>query len=209
MFVDLPYSIETLLHDRINLGFRESRKLCADAVLHQSDSAFEKLYGSVDTLTNTKLAGTQHFAPVNVVGELLDVVFHLERIAGRVKGVNFLTGETASLGRCIAIPPNVIHFPSGTFETYDGVSLLMAYALDLNPRQNLRSRLPTPVVDGDHLAMSFQGTSPGITYTVQTSTDLQHWTTEGLTTSDLDPAGRRTAMVPRNTARRFLRLLME
>jgi hypothetical protein len=99
VFVDLSYSIETLLNGRINLVFSESRKLCADAVLHQTDSAFEKLYGSVDTLTNTQLAGTQHFAPVNVVGELLDVVFHVEKIAGRVKGVNTLNGENRELGR--------------------------------------------------------------------------------------------------------------
>jgi hypothetical protein len=92
VFVDLSYPIETLLNGRINLVFSEPRKLCADAVFHQTDSAFEKFNGSVNTLTNTQLAGTQHFAPVNVVGELLDFVLHVERIEGRVKDVNNLNG---------------------------------------------------------------------------------------------------------------------
>ena len=54
----------------------------------------------------------------------------------------------------------------------DGVNLLMAYALDLDPRLNLRGSLPAPVLGPVTLSLSFHGTSPGITYQVETSTDL-------------------------------------
>ena len=91
----------------------------------------------------------------------------------------------------------------------DGVSLLMAYALGLDPNLNLSGSLPEPVLDGGHLTMSFHAASPGITYVVETSTDLQTWTSEGVTTPELSPDDRRTAMVQRDSGRRFLRLRVE
>ncbi len=42
----------------------------------------------------------------------------------------------------------------------DGVSVLMAYALDLDPHQQLGSRLPTPVLQGDQLRMPFDAREP-------------------------------------------------
>ena len=57
----------------------------------------------------------------------------------------------------------------------------MAYALDLDPRRNLRSRLPVPILTDDSLSLTFHAARPGLTYTVQTSTDLRNWTTEGVT----------------------------
>ena len=91
----------------------------------------------------------------------------------------------------------------------DGVSLLMAYALDLDPRQNLRSRLPVPTMDTDSLRLTFPASRANLSYTVQTSTDLQTWTAEGVTTSEFDPDGRRTASTSRDVPRRFLRLMVE
>ena len=88
----------------------------------------------------------------------------------------------------------------------DGVSLRMAYALNLNPLLNLQNALPAPVVTATDLNLSFYGASRGITYQVETSTDLTSWTTQGVTLSAVGPDGVRTASVPRDTASRFLRL---
>lgn len=92
MFLYLSYTIETLLNGRIDFVLSDSWKLRSDAILHQTDSTFEKLYGSVDTLTNTQLASTQHLAPIDIIGQLLDVVFHSETIEGTAEGVNALDG---------------------------------------------------------------------------------------------------------------------
>ena len=87
----------------------------------------------------------------------------------------------------------------------DGVDLLLAYALDLDP-WTARAGLPRAVLEPGALSMSFHAAAAGITYTVRTSTDLQNWTTEGVVISDLGPDNRRTATVDRSTSRRFLRL---
>ena len=90
----------------------------------------------------------------------------------------------------------------------DGVSLLMAYALDLDPRLNLQGRLPGPVPGVNTLSLGFHAASPGIIYTVETSTDLQTWTTEGVVQSAPGSDGLATATVPRDSPSRFLRLVV-
>ncbi len=84
----------------------------------------------------------------------------------------------------------------------------MAYALDLNPHANLSGHMPAPEVDGDTLKLTFSAGAKGVTYTVDTSTDLEHWTTEGVTLTDLDPTQHPTASVPLDSPRRFLRLVV-
>ncbi|YCM45741.1 leucine-rich repeat domain-containing protein [Verrucomicrobiaceae bacterium 227] len=91
----------------------------------------------------------------------------------------------------------------------DGVSLLMAYALDLDPAQNLQSKMPAPVLADGSLSLSFHAARPGITYTVKTSTDLQNWTTESVSYSTLAPDGMQTASVARDVSSRFLRLVVK
>ena len=91
----------------------------------------------------------------------------------------------------------------------DGVSLLMAYALDLDPRLNLQGSLPVPVRNGNTLSLSFHATSPGITYRVETSTDLHDWKLKGVNQSAPGPDGRSTATVSLDSPRRFLRLVVE
>ena len=91
----------------------------------------------------------------------------------------------------------------------DGVNLLMAYALDLDPRLNLRGSLPLPVLGPATLSLSFHGTSSGIIYRVETSTDLAAWATAGVTLSAADANGIRTASVIRDAPERFLRLVVE
>lgn len=91
----------------------------------------------------------------------------------------------------------------------DGVSLLTAYALDLDPHQQLRGSLPKTVSGSDSLSLTFFAGRSDITYSVQTTTDLRNWTTEGVTLSELGPDNTRTARVPRDTAFRFVRLVLE
>jgi hypothetical protein len=91
----------------------------------------------------------------------------------------------------------------------DGVSLLMAYALDLDPNLNLRSSLPQPVLDTGTLSISFYAASGGITYTVESSIALGIWTTEGVTVSPLDIDGRSTASVGLDSPSKFLRLVVD
>ena len=91
----------------------------------------------------------------------------------------------------------------------DGVSLRMAYALNLDPRQNLPSRLPAPVLGEDSLSIRFYAGTPGMTYQVETSRNLTQWTTTGVTLSALDAENKRTASVPRDADDRFLRLVVQ
>jgi hypothetical protein len=88
----------------------------------------------------------------------------------------------------------------------DGVSLLMAYALNLDPRLDLSGRLPQATLQGDTLGMTFYAASPGLTYRVEASADLIHWSTDGITQSPLNRRGMSTVTVPRSGAAQFLRL---
>lgn len=88
----------------------------------------------------------------------------------------------------------------------DGVSLLLAYALDLDPLKQPATRLPVPVLDDVHLSLQFHATSPGIVYEVETSDDLARWTTAGVTMSAPGPDHQSTAAITRDAHRRFLRL---
>ena len=57
--------------------------------------------------------------------------------------------------------------------------------------------------------MTYYASATGITYTVLTSTDLEVWETTGVTLSDLDAEGRRTATLDTTVPRRFMHLLVE
>jgi hypothetical protein len=87
----------------------------------------------------------------------------------------------------------------------DGVNLLMAYALNLNPSKNLTSSLPKPVFGNNQMSMSFYAGSPGITYRVKTSDNLTDWTTE-LPLSEPDTKQNRTATMNFAGPVRFMRL---
>lgn len=88
----------------------------------------------------------------------------------------------------------------------DGVNLLLAYALNLDPRQNLSGSLPRPVMAGGQMGLSFYAGTAGVAYAVETSTDLQVWSTAGVTLSAPDANQMRTATVARSGSNQFLRL---
>ena len=91
----------------------------------------------------------------------------------------------------------------------DGVSLLLAYALNLDPDRNLQSSLPEPVLTPDALTLTFHAASPGISYSVETSTDLRNWIASGVTLSGIGANNRLTASVSRSVPSRYLRLVVE
>ncbi len=91
----------------------------------------------------------------------------------------------------------------------DGVNLLTAYALDLDPSMNLAPQMPRPELGEGTMTMSFHGDAQGIRYTVETSTDLENWTSDGVTLSDPNEDGMRSATVDRGSLRRFLRLVVD
>jgi len=90
----------------------------------------------------------------------------------------------------------------------DGVSLLMAYALNLNPNQNLSGALPQPVLTTDQMRLSFYAGAAGVAYVVESSTDLQVWSAGGVSVSAPDANQIRTATVGNAASSRFVRLVV-
>ena len=90
-------------------------------------------------------------------------------------------------------------------------SLLIAYALDLDPDSNSINSQLEPVLDPatGTLSLSFHAASHGITYTVETSSDLQAWKTEDVTLSELAPDDMMKASVSRDAPKQFMRLVVE
>ena len=98
---------------------------------------------------------------------------------------------------------NLLACPHG-----DGVTLLMTYALNLDPTQNQSANLPRSVCDGNQLSMIFYRSNPDVRYAVEASTDLQNWSATGVTVTAPDTNGNCTATVPMTAGQRFLRLVV-
>ncbi len=90
----------------------------------------------------------------------------------------------------------------------DGVNHLMAYALALDPNPGFISNPLEPTLDSNALKITYFAGREDVVYTPQTSSDLDNWTTDGLTLSELSLEGHRTASVSRSQPRRFLRLIL-
>jgi len=88
----------------------------------------------------------------------------------------------------------------------DGVELLMAYALNLNPHDNLTGQMPQVVMSPGMMSMTFYGESAGVIYQVGASSDLINWSTIGVTTSPPDVDGLRTASKVKDGPAEFMRL---
>ncbi|SHJ09485.1 Leucine rich repeat-containing protein [Rubritalea squalenifaciens DSM 18772] len=89
----------------------------------------------------------------------------------------------------------------------DGVTLLMEYALQLNPNTSNRNNLPGIELAETTAGLTFRGDTPGITYEVWTSTNLTDWTQDGVTLSPPGEDGIRTATIERSGRNRaFLQL---
>ena len=97
-----------------------------------------------------------------------------------------------------------------TDPNHDGVNLLMAYALNLDPQENLAGSLPQPVTDRTHLSLTFYAGNANVTYAVESSYDLKGWSAGEVTLSGLDGNNCRTATVDRvGHDACFMRLVVE
>ena len=105
------------------------------------------------------------------------------------------------ISKGISYNANVQSAPRG-----DGVSLLMAYALNLDPTRNQSAFLPKPIVTGGQMKLTFYAGSAGITYSVEASPDLKSWSTSGVTVSGPDINGLETASITISGSNRFMRL---
>ena len=91
----------------------------------------------------------------------------------------------------------------------DGVTLLTAYALDLDPNLNLIGHLPAPIVESGALSIRFYAARPDIVYRVESSRDLKIWGVGDVTLSGLGPDNHVTASVERTHPKHYLRLVLE
>lgn len=90
----------------------------------------------------------------------------------------------------------------------DGVPLLMAYALNLDPTKNQSANIPKPAVAGSQMSLTFYAGNADVTYSVESSPDLQTWSTDGVTISAPDANNCCTATVPTTAPSRFMRLVV-
>ena len=97
----------------------------------------------------------------------------------------------------------------GQYVTEEGTSLLLAYALNLDPRQQLSGKMPKSVIVANEMEMTFYAKAQGVSYTVEASKDLLNWTTEIVSLSSLNAEGYRTASVDRDATQCFLRLVVQ
>ena len=89
----------------------------------------------------------------------------------------------------------------------DGVTLILAYALGLDPNLNLRDALPQPSLTSDGaVSLTYYAGSHGIDYTIESSEDLQNWSDAGVSLSELDADQTVTATASTETGAAFLRL---
>ena len=91
----------------------------------------------------------------------------------------------------------------------DGVNLLMAYALGLNPLENLSAKIPVPVFSANQMRYTYYSGRTGITYRVESSIDLISWSTNGVQVSPPNANKFKTATIDMMGNRRFMRLVVE
>jgi T5SS/PEP-CTERM-associated repeat protein len=154
---------------------------------------------------NLITAGSQSgdFASVLVAGNYSGTLTETNgKWSGTVSGVNFsyttATGvATISVNRLVGVSVGRTAWLEGNFTiaqlldptvsgdsaspAEDGVPNLMKYAFDLGPFDNIYPVWPQPVVSDGNLVLTFTEYQSDITYTVEASTDLVNWNTEGVT----------------------------
>jgi hypothetical protein len=85
-------------------------------------------------------------------------------------------------------------------------SVLLSYALNMNPYQTDLSLLPGLGFSNGHLKLSYYAGRSDVTYQVEKSINLSNWDQTGLTISGLDAMLMQTAIVNDSDVKKFLRL---
>lgn len=87
-----------------------------------------------------------------------------------------------------------------------GIPLLLTYALDIDPNSNPAASLPETEVAPDSLSLTYFAGRSDVDYVPQRATDLGDWDSEGISISEADAGGFRTASCPRTGGSQFMRL---
>jgi hypothetical protein len=96
--------------------------------------------------------------------------------------------------------------PDNADDNHDGIPLLMEYALGLDPTINQSGNIPKPVNSGSQMSLTFFAGQADVIYSAEASTDLQTWSTSGVTISPPDANNCRTATIPITGSKCFMRL---
>jgi DUF1680 family protein len=91
-------------------------------------------------------------------------------------------------------------------EDGDGVSLLEAYALGLEPSANPTGGIPVPSYTTEGMSLSFWGGREDVLYSAEWSKDLRSWSSHGIRTGEPDGGGMRTVLLPYGGQAQFMRL---
>lgn len=105
----------------------------------------------------------------------------------------------------VGLPPDS---DLGSDDNGDGVTLLMAYALDLNPNLNLVSSIPKPVFSEGQMTLTYHVGAYGVTYAVETGINLNDWSSEGVNYTDNSLESTQTAAVVASDPCRFMRIVV-
>jgi DUF1680 family protein len=98
--------------------------------------------------------------------------------------------------------------PSNADPDNDGVPILTAYALGLDPRLNPAASMPRPYFSSGGLSLSFWGGRDDVLYSAEQSNDLKIWQSAGVIVSPPNGTGIRTVTVPDGTPSGFVRLVL-
>ena len=94
-------------------------------------------------------------------------------------------------------------------ETLPGseVSILISYALGMDPYETGPAKMPMVEFTKGQLAMRFFAGRPDVDYKVEVSDDLSEWEETGVLVSEADASGVKTARVTGGASKSFLRLV--
>ena len=91
----------------------------------------------------------------------------------------------------------------------DNIDLLMEYALDLVPSDDNSGNTSRRELSGGEMAITFNALRDNMIYTVDQSTDLQTWPTNGIFYTSGTNNIRHAVTLKNNEPKRFLRLTIE
>jgi len=165
-------------------------------------------------LTKAKFAGN---APTTMGGNVFDLAAAGFQVDYYSNATGFTTPTWDGYASVAESPGSTMTnwmvkkgYPSTTdplsVPNFGGVSLLLAYALNIDPSQNMIASLPKAAVAGNQFGFSFYAGCPDVTYIVEISSDCKNWSNSGVTVSTQDANGNRTATIPVSNGPHFMRL---
>jgi hypothetical protein len=90
---------------------------------------------------------------------------------------------------------------------HDGIVNLLEYAFGFDPEKNSAAQMPKMGKSGSNATLSFPASHVDVTYGAEVSTDLQTWTTTGVTLTT--NGSTKTATYPMSAQKAFLRITVK